>query len=161
MGRDSRLTEQETWQRIYNGFQKGIRGSRGETLKSTAENMREYRAFRNVYWSGAAMLLKADVALREQSNGDKSLDWILKKVQQHILPEKRKWSGLEMMHTMDSLGNTSVFTDIYNDHIHSKDFPVDVDYWAKLGILINDGIITLKDKAPFAHIRKSILKINN
>jgi predicted metalloprotease with PDZ domain len=158
MGRDKRLTEQQTWQRIYNGFQKGIRGSKGETLKTTAQNMREFRAFRNVYWSGAAMLLKADVALRKESNGKESLDTVLKKIQQNTLPKSRSWTGLEMMQTMDTLANTNVFMDTYNLHIHSKIFPVGDEYWAQLGIIIKEDVVYLDDKAPLAHIRKNLLK---
>lgn len=156
MGRDGRLSEQQMWQRIYNGFQKGIRGSKGKTLKITAENMREYGAFRNVYWSGAAMLLRADVALRVESNGRKSLDWVLHKVKDHYLPETRTSGGREMFFKMDELAKTSVFKEVYDECILSRDFPVNEEYLKKLGIIINNGEVVLTDNAPWADIRKQI-----
>lgn len=158
MGRDGRLSEQETWQRIYDGFQKGLKGTRGISLKLTSENMHEYRAFRYVYWSGAAMLLKADVALRLESKDKKSLDQVLKEVQKNCLNENRSWAGLEMMQLFDRFAGTSVFMDIYNNNILSKDFPVDDSYWAKLGVIVRNGVVALNNQAPYADIRKSILK---
>jgi len=158
MGRDGRLDEQQTWQRIYNGFQKGIRGSKGMTLQNTAEKMRQMRAYRYVYWSGAAIFLKADVALRKTGGAQKSLDSVLKRVRQSLLPLHRSWSGREMMETMDSLAQTRIFADMYEEHMHSDEFPVDENYWAQLGVEINDGQVTLNDKAPLAHIRKNLLK---
>lgn len=157
MGRDGRLNEQQMWQRIYNGFQKGIQGSRGKTLKITAENMREYRAYRNVYWSGAAMLLRADVALRLESNSTKSLDWLLQKVKEKYLPETRTWGGREMFLKMDELAGSSVFKRIYDTCILSEDFPVDEAYLKKLGIVIEDGMVVLRDEGEWAAVRKGML----
>lgn len=156
MGRDGRLSEQQMWQRIYNGFQKGIRGSKGTPLKTTAEKMREYRAYRNVYWSGAAMLLRADVALRLESKGAKSLDLVLKKIKENYLPETRSWSGEEMFYKMDELAGSSVFKMVYDTCILSKDFPVDNAFFNSLGIRIEDGQVVLTDEAEWAEIRKAI-----
>lgn len=160
MGRDGRFTEQQTWQRIYNGFQKGIRDFRGKSLRETSENMYETKSFRNVYWSGAAILLKVDVALRQASDNLKSLDWVLKKVQQNLLPQNTNWTGLEMIQMMDKLGQTSVFTDIYNKDINSKVFPVDDAYWSSLGVDVINGDVVLNDNAPYSRVRQWLLSQN-
>jgi hypothetical protein len=82
----------------------------------------------------------------------------LKQVRQSVLPLHKSWTGREMMETMDSLARTKIFTDMYEKHLHSVDFPVDEDYWAQLGVERNDGKVTLNDNAPLADIRKNLLK---
>lgn len=157
MARDGRLSEQQAWQRIYNGFQKGKRDSRNLTLKETAENMSRYHAYRFVYWSGAAMMLKADVALREASDGKQSLDTILEKCRKIFLPEDRTWSGKEMLDEMDRQSNTTIFSDLYSEYIYQKEFPIDEAWLQKLGILIQNGTVALEDQAPLSAIRKAII----
>ena len=122
--------------------------------------MSETKSYRNVYWSGAAILLKADIALREASDNLKSLDWVLKKVQQNVLPQNKSWTGLEMMQMLDKLGQTSVFTDIYNKDINSKAFPVDDAYWSSLGVEVINGDVVLTDNAPYSRVRKRLLSQN-
>ena len=161
MGRDGRLTEQQAWQRIYNGFQKGKRNSTGRSVKHTAENMGRYHAYPFVYWSGAAMMLKADVALRKKSNGKKSLDSVLRQIKNTIIPATRTWGGREMLTAMDQTVNSSIFIDLYNAHIYNNKFPVDDAYWKKLGVLIDDGEVYLTDNAPWAEIRKQIIPPQN
>jgi hypothetical protein len=157
MGRDGRLSERQAWQRIYNGFQKGERNSPGRSVKQTAENMGRYHAYPFVYWTGAAMMLKADVALRKKSKGKKSLDAVLRQIKKNIIPATRTWGGHEMLVEMDDIANTSIFIDLYNEHIYDEEFPVDKAYWKKLGVIIDDGEVRLTDNAPFAHIRKQII----
>jgi len=157
MGRDGRLTEQQAWQRIYNGFQKGKRNSPGKSVKQTAENMGRYHAYPFVYWTGAAMMLKADVALRKESKGKKSLDAVLRQIKNNLIPATRTWGGREMLVEMDDVANSSIFIDLYNEHIYDKDFPVDEHYWKKLGILIDDGEVRLTNNAQLVHIRKQII----
>ncbi|KAA3614962.1 MAG: hypothetical protein D8M58_10945 [Calditrichaeota bacterium] len=157
MGRDGRLSERQAWQRIYNGFQKGKRNSSGKSVKQTAENMGRYHAYPFVYWTGAAMMLKADVALRKESYGQNSLDIVLKKIRNRLIPATRTWGGREMLKEMDLVGKTTVFMKLYNKHIYADEFPVDESYWEKLGILIEDGEVRLTNNAPLVHIRKQII----
>jgi len=157
MGRDGRLSEQEAWQRIYNGFRKGMHDSRGETLAEASENMHEEHAFKNVYWSGAAMMLRADVLLREKGSGSYSLDSALRTIHDHDLWYNRMWNAEELLQELDSYSETNVFINVYNTYINSGEFPVDDAYWEKLGVINNNGSITLSDEAPLATIRKQII----
>jgi hypothetical protein len=157
MGRDGRLSEQQAWQRIYNGFQKGKYDSRNLTLKETAESMGHYHAYRFVYWSGAALMLKADVALRETTNGKESLDTILEKCRKIFLPEDKTWNGKEMLDEMDRLSGTTIFNNLYNEYISQKDFPINNVWLEKLGILIKNSTVSLEDNTPFSAIRKAII----
>ena len=66
------------------------------------------------------MLLKADVALREQSNSKKSLDRVLQEFKLNSTLKNKSWTGFEMMQTMDKLAKTSIFTEIYNQCINKN-----------------------------------------
>jgi hypothetical protein len=157
MGRDGRLSAQETWQKLYNGFEKGKRNSSGHDVKYTAENMYRFHTYPYVYWSGAAMLFKIDVLLREKSNNTKSLDWVLKQINQNHITEIKTWSGIEMLNLMDDVSKTNLFTEAYHDHIKEKNFAVDKSFLAKLGITIKNDKVVLSDKAERAWIRKKIV----
>lgn len=157
MGRDGRLTEQQTWQRICNGFKKGINNSKGKSLQETTENMGSNHAYRFVYWSGAALMFMADVELRRQTGNKESLDRILKKCLPGFLPETRTWTAMQMMDEMDRLSNTKIFNTIYNQNIHSSDFPIDENWLGQLGIQFKDDLVIFNNNAPLAYIRKAIL----
>ncbi|MEM1412747.1 MAG: hypothetical protein AAGH19_10360, partial [Pseudomonadota bacterium] len=73
--RDGRLSERSAWQKMYEGFQRGEKASRPETLIDAMDG--GWGSVMRVYWSGAAMMLQADMALREQTNGAQSLDTAL------------------------------------------------------------------------------------
>ncbi len=158
MGRDRRLSEQRTWQKIYDGFRRGIRNATGETLHKSADDMYRLRAFRYVYWSGAAILLRADVELRSQTNGKWSLDKVLEKAGKEALSEKRAWHARELVQIMDRVSGTDVFGDLYSRYLFSKIFPVDEEWLALLGVNVIDGRVYLDDKAPLADIRRQITR---
>jgi hypothetical protein len=160
MARDGRLSEQEAWQRIYNGFQKGINSSRNQTLWHTSQNMRQYRAFRNVYWSGAAILLKTDVALRSAAIGINSLDNVLDKLNTDLSMSYKTWDAEALIRKMDMYSKTTTFSEIYDTYIHSIDFPVDDNFLGELGILVKQGKIQIVNDAPLAHIRRNIIPSN-
>lgn len=156
MGRDGRLSEQRTWQKIYDGFRRGVKNSTGKTLHKSADQMYRLRAFRYVYWSGAAILLRADVELRSQTNGEWSLDKVLEHVSKEVLPEQRAWHARELVQIMDRVSGTDVFGDLYDRYLFSKIFPVDEEWLALLGVNVIDGRVYLDDKAPLADIRRQI-----
>ena len=65
--RDGRLTEQQAWQKLHAGFERGRKATHGGSL---AEASRAgWSATMRVYWGGAAMMLKADSQLRALSGG--------------------------------------------------------------------------------------------
>ncbi len=61
------LSEQQTWQKLYDGFKRGESNSEFSTmtLSQLSENIRQSRSFMRIYWSGALYFFEADVALRQ------------------------------------------------------------------------------------------------
>ncbi len=154
MARDGRLSELDAWQRIYNGFEKGKRNDKGRTLVYSSQNMSRYSAYRFVYWSGAAILLQADIELRKRGQ---SLDTILKKVSDYCLPELRTWTAKQLIQKMDEFSNSSVFSDLQKKYLHKKGFPIDEDFLNQLGVIIKNKNVFLSDSAPLSNIRKQII----
>lgn len=73
--RDGRLTEEQAWQKLLSGFERGKRATRGGSLANATRSGRA--ATMRIYWNGAAIMLMADTRLRELTGGQQSIDTAL------------------------------------------------------------------------------------
>jgi predicted metalloprotease with PDZ domain len=111
-----------------------------------------------VYWSGAAIMLKADSELRMQSGGRQSLDSALAALQECCFDNKHSWRAQELFSELDRLTDTSVFTRLYREHVLDDEFP-DVDYtFEQLGLVLRSDSIRLDPDAPWGRIRFYIMR---
>lgn len=158
--RDGRLSQQEAWQQLHAGFGRGQRGTRqsgqNETLREATSG--GWENVMRVYWSGAAMMLEADIALRELSNGTQSLDTALKQFHDCCLDEGRLWQAREVLDTLDKLTGTSVFSTVYKSYVDSVYFPDVESSFEALGIRERNGEIQLVDQARLIGIREKIMR---
>jgi hypothetical protein len=147
------------WNRLHAGYERGIRGTRrGRSLAETSETMLRDRAFMRVYWSGAAIALLADVELRRRSGGAQSLDTALAALRDCCLPANRSWTARELLHRLDRLTGTTVFMDLYRQHIDSADFPDLGAVYAELGLQATSATtLRLDPAAPGAAICAAIM----
>ncbi len=151
------LTEREAWQKLHDGFQRGVRGTRGLTLADASRNMRRDGAFMRVYWSGAAVALKTDIALRVETDGRHSLATALDCLQRCCLPADRRWSADELIDRVDAITGTDVMRRLYEQHVDSRRFPeLEADY-NRLGLSVVGGRVELREAAPLAGIRAAIM----
>ena len=153
--RDGRLSEQEAWQRLHAGFERGRRATREETLSEATRS--GWSATMRVYWSGAAMMLKADSRLRALSNGEQSLDSALEMLGNCCMTRGRNWRAKGLFAELDRLTGFTVFSDLYDNHVLDNEFPDVQPTCAKLGIVPRYGSITIDDDAPWNAIRMSIM----
>jgi hypothetical protein len=153
--RSAVLSEQEAWQKLHEGFQRGIRQTRsGISLEEASRSMMRERAFMRVYWSGAAIALLADLELRQENQ---SLDQALSALHQCCLSSNRKWTGAEIMQKLDELTHTEVFSRLYDAYFHSDEFPDLDSAYRQLGLVVDKGSIRFADSAPLAQIRRAIM----
>ncbi len=142
MGQMGSLSEEKAWARLYSAFQrteKSIRQLQDEPLFETSKNWGEgYRSGRRmrVYWSGALMFLKADIALREQSNGQTGLNDILLKLNQCCVNGPKIWRGKNLVEQLDHLSATNIFSELYWEFSNSTGFPPFDKSFQKLGIIL-------------------------
>ena len=149
----------EAWNRLHAGFERGIRGTpRGRSLAEVSETMMRDRSFMRVYWSGAAILLLADVELRRRSGGAQSLDSALAAFGDCCLPADRSWSGREFMRELDRITGTTVFMELYDQHIDSDEFPDLTPVYADLGLEpVSRTRLNIDPGAPDAAICAAIM----
>ena len=140
--RDGRLTEQQAWQRLNSGFERGRSGTRGVM---------------RVYWSGAAILLKADSQLRALTDGQQSLDTALADLHECCFEGTRSWKAREMFTELDRLTGFDVFSELLQEQLNGKNFPDVSTTYSKLGVVLKSGDIILDAKAPWSRIRQDIM----
>lgn len=159
LARSGAYDRQRAWQKLYDGFERGRR-ARPELSPNDAAARRSRGSTMKVYWSGAALALMADVALREHSNGEETLDQVLRRLQSCCLPSDRVWSGTELFTTLDSLASKPVFMALYNRYANTSGFPDTGPVFERLGLRVDDGRVQIRRKAPLPGIRDAITEID-
>lgn len=153
--RDGRLSELQAWQRLYSGFERGRAQTRNETLAEATRS--GYRSTMRVYWSGAAMMLKADTELRLVSNGRQSLDTALAGLQDCCIDRHRSWRARDLFSELDGITGTRVFSDLYRKHVSDDEFPDLSGTFESLGLVTDSNSIRLEQEAPWGRIRYYIM----
>lgn len=154
--RDGRLSERQAWQKLYEGFQRGVAATRPETLAEAAAGGRG--STMRVYWSGAAMLLQADAALRERSGGTQTLDTALARLRDCCWEDGKLWRARELLATLDRLTGTDVFLAVYRDNLERLAFPDYGPTFEALGLADRSGQVRIVEDAPLAGVRDGIMR---
>ncbi len=157
LARRGAYTEQQAWQRLHRSFTRAR-----QTPNAPSPNGTGTRPFWEVrmmiYWSGAAIALLADQRLRLVSDGVVSLDTVLGRLQACCLPSSTVWQGRALFEKLDALSPIPVFVGLYEEYADMPGMPDLTALYAQLGIRIENGQVELDDQAPFAHIRRAIMK---
>ena len=159
LARSGAYTAQEAWQKIHAGLERG-RKSRPELSPNEAASGRSWGARMKIYWSGAALALMADVALRERSDGRESLDTVLERLQACCLPSDATWSGPEFFEKLDALAEEPVFMPLYRRYANTAGFPDTRELFERLGLDVSDDDVQIRERAELAHIRDAMLRSN-
>jgi len=154
--RDGRLTEEQAWLNLERGFERGRASTNGgESLAKAARS--GWGSTMRVYWSGAAIVLKADARLRVISGGRQSLDTALAHLHDCCFDSGRSWRARELFDELDRLTGQQVFSELYDQHVQDAAFPdigVTLDY---LGVEPETESIELVTGAPWSHVREEIM----
>ncbi|MBS2024247.1 MAG: hypothetical protein JST92_17740 [Deltaproteobacteria bacterium] len=71
-------TADEMWGDLWDGLRRFCDPMHGDSLHVESENLRHTHRWMEVYWGGACLFFRADVAIRARSNGAESLDTLLR-----------------------------------------------------------------------------------
>jgi hypothetical protein len=149
------LTEQEAWQKLHEGFERGRAQTRdGVNLMDATRSMRERRAFMRVYWTGTAIALLADLALRDAGV---SLDEALRRFRDCCLAERRNWDTGEFLERLDALAGVPVLADLARRYQYSDRFPDLRVAHERLGVRAVAGRIELDPATGPASLRAAIM----
>ncbi len=153
MARGGFYSQQRAWQKLHEGFGRGRRAS-PDASPNQASGRRS--GLLKVYWSGAAVALLADVALRTAAT-PQTLDAVLGRLQSCCLPSQRTWGGRELFAHLDKLAGAAVFAPLYDGYANTASFPPVELLYPDLGIELIGGQVTLNDRAPLAAVRRQIM----
>lgn len=156
--RSGAISPAEAWQRMHSGFRRGIdRAKAGQTLAQATERMFREGGYMRVYWHGAAILLAADVALRERTDGKQSLDTVLERMGACCLDPDAEWSARRVFEKFDEISGTDVFTTLYEAEVNAPAFMDLSPLYARLGLVGLGGKVELVAEAPAVRIRDAIM----
>ena len=103
-------------------------------------------------------MLKADSELRMLSGGRQSLDSALSALQACCLDRERTWHARELLAELDRITGTSVFSDLYHEHVMDDEFPDVAFTFEQLGLVLGSDSIRFDPNAPWGRIRYYIMK---
>lgn len=155
--RAGRIAAQEAWTMMHAGFQRGRDDATGMTLAQATESMYRSGAYMRVYWEGTALMLMADVRLRQMTAGKQSLDTALAALNECCNAPDRAWSARELLGKLDALTGTRVFGDLYEQHIASHAFPDLAPAYRALGISAESGAIEFSGSGREMQLRDAIM----
>jgi hypothetical protein len=152
------LTEQQMWQALYDGFQRGRADNQfdGQPLQLVSDELRDNGGFMRVYWSGAWYFLTADARLRQQSGGKVTLDQALDKLNRCCA--NQRMSVPEMVHKLDELNRVLLFQRLYQQSVAAQQLPPFEPIFASLGITLVEGKIQLQKEGPGARLREQMAR---
>ena len=157
LARAGHYSEREAWQELYEGFERGRGSAIGRTPNEVANGGWRGGTMK-IYWTGAVVALLGDVELRESSNGEQSLDTIMRELMECCLPSDRMWSGREFYEQLDEIAGRPVFLPLYRRFADSPDFPDAMPTLARLGVDVENERVSLDDDAELAEIRMEMTR---
>jgi hypothetical protein len=143
MAQSEWISKEKAWIGIYEGLQRGEKGTEKlgrETLRATARTRgRSHRggSRMRIYWSGALYFIKADLALRQQSNNKVGLSDILLKLNRCCVNHTKIWSGSFFAQKLDDLSNSKIFSDLYGEFWNGRSYPEYESTMKELGVSVN------------------------
>lgn len=156
--RSGAIAPAEAWQRMHAGFKRGRdSAAKGMTLEQATVRMFRDGGYMRVYWSGAAILLLADVELRRRSDNRQSLDTVLAQFADCCLDPDPEWTARQVFEKFDELSGTDVFRKLYDAHVQSSAFPDLTSVYAQIGLAALGGKVEMKTDAPRVDVRDAIM----
>jgi hypothetical protein len=150
------LPAPRVWQHLYEGALRGR--DTDQTLAYESRIMRHAHNYERVYWAGAAIALMLDVALRQGSDNQQTLERVLAKLHDsdaHALPHA--YSANELLTALDREANKPLCRTLAEQKLTAPRLPDLGAIYAKLGILVDpNGSVHLTADAPLAWIRDAI-----
>jgi hypothetical protein len=157
MARGGAISVEQAWQRMRSGFQSGERNAPQLNLARANERVAN-GAYLRVYWAGAAMMLDADLRLREHTGGKQSLGSALEQLSSCCASQARRWTAQEIIARLDELTGTTIFGDLVRSQFESNAYP---DYEAVLrraGITVDAMEVEFDSAAPWARQRDALMQ---
>tara|TARA_R110002110_G_scaffold162883_1_gene362419 strand:+ start:1532 stop:2458 length:927 start_codon:yes stop_codon:yes gene_type:complete len=154
MMRKGTLSEQVGWQKFADGFARGAADpNQSVSLDTASREMRQRRAFKRVYWSGAHYFLEADLHLR--ANGS-SLDQVISNFLICCRHQNTRWTGIRLATALDKAAATELFVPLFQQYEGLTRIPDYQSTFEQLGIRFDGRAIILSEDPDQSKIRRGI-----
>jgi predicted metalloprotease with PDZ domain len=143
------LSVEEFWKETLEGMPEGLPETGDRGLDRT-------HTWGRTYWGGAFFWFSADLQIREQTRGRKSLDDAIRVILAAGGNGSVHWDIKQVIDVGDRTTGTTVLRDLYaqmGNHPDSPDLPA---LWKRLGVSLRGGRTVFDDAAPLAEIRKAM-----
>ncbi len=157
MARGGAIDVALAWRRMRSGFQVGAR-TRPDLSLAEANERVAHGSYLRVYWGGAALMLRADLMLREQTGGKQSLDVALAQLARCCVLQPRRWSAQEIIDRLDALTGTTIFSSLMREQLAAEGFPDYADTLARAGVAFEGERVMFDEAAPWAPARKALMR---
>ncbi len=138
---------------VYKQFARNM--PRGLANRGSGAGLSQRDDLDSIYWGGALFCFAADVKIREETRGKRSLDDVLRAGLARGGDATRVWTVAEVVRLADQVTGTNVVSEMYDRHA-ARGERIDLDgLMALLGI--DRGGAELDDKRPLAWVRKDIV----
>ena len=156
--RSGRLTARAAWNELDAGFGRGRADRTGLTLGKSSVRMEEKRWYMRVYWSGTALMLLADVALRTRPEHPSSLDAALNGFVACCRDRAHSLEPAEFLAALDRVVGGNILTRLYQSHVTQIGFPDLTEAYRQLGLQHGDGGVTLSGDPAAVALRDAIMQ---
>lgn len=149
----------EAWRRLVAGFQRGFDdpAGKGEQLAELSPRMWRLRAFRRVYWSGAAFFLRVDHRLRVATRNEQSLDSTLAAFAKCCMQDgSRRWTAQTLVEQLGKLSVPAIWHEEYQRVIESAASPEFGNVARALGLEADREGVRLMDDTAGQRLRQAL-----
>lgn len=143
------LAVRQFWKETVEGMPQGLPEQGDQGLDRT-------HTWGRTYWGGCMYWLMADIQIREQTRGKRSLQDALRAIVDAGGDGSEGWKVARVFQVGDRATGTTVLRDLY-DQMALKPDRIDLEaLWKKLGIVYRDGQVVFDNHAPLAFVREAI-----
>jgi hypothetical protein len=143
------IPPEKVWRDLVEGMPQGLPEKGDEGLDVT-------HTWGRTYWGGALFCLLADIAIRDQTHGERSFDDVMRGANAAGGNVLQFWSVAHFVEVGDAATKTTVLHDLYTKMSHTP-APVDLAaLWKKLGVEVGSDAVRFDDGAPMGKLRRSM-----
>ena len=147
------VTAEQFWSDLVKGAPKGLPQAGDQGLERT-------HTWGRTYWGGALFCLVADIRIRQETHGARSLDDALRSIALAGGNVEDHWPIERFLAAGDRATGTAVLAGLYREMGLAPGAVDLATLWARLGIRIEASGVVLDDGAPLAFLRRAITSPN-